>query len=1246
MLQACKTCGWAPYCSYLYRLQMQKNVPAVRFFRGTIMKLSILVLTICWCAVASLHASVVNAQDGLDKRISIELKNVLLRDALNKIGEAAEVSFVYVNSKTLDKNRVSISAQNEKVKTLLEKLLKPHSLTYTVIDDRIVIRYDPSVSLGEIIQTTKPLHDPPAFDVQGVVTSEKDVPLAGVSILVKGTAKGVATDNNGRFELKGLTSDAVLIVSVTGYRTEEIPLKDFKGGVLNIQLEAEATNLEEVVVTGFQNIDKKKFSGASVRLKAGDIKIDGIADVSRMLEGRAAGVSVQNVSGTFGTAPKVRIRGATSINGDNKPLWVVDGVVLEDIVNISNDQLSSGDPTTLLGSAVAGLNANDIESFDILKDAAATALYGARAMNGVVVITTKRGRAGKPVISYTGNFSTQLKPVYADFNIMNSAQQMSVLAELERKGILTSDILDQSDNGVYGKMFEMLNADDNGNFPLENTPEAKAAFLKRYALANTDWFDMLFRNNFMQEHSISISSGTDRSQSYFSTSYYGDNGWTIADRVNRYTLNYRNNYKFSNKLSGGFAAVGSVRQQRAPGALARNSNPVEGKYDRDFDINPFSYALNTSRTLTVHDENGGLEYFRRNFAPFNIINELLNNYIDLNLIDLRLQGNLAYKFNPHLRYEFVGALRYVKSSREHQITENSNMAQAYRAAGTSVIRANNKFLYRDPDEPEAEPVVALPYGGFYNRTEDLLISYDFRNSLNYTKTFAGVHSVNVLAGQQVKFADRQNFNNTGYGYQYENGGVPFIDYRILKQTVENNFPYYGMSRDFDRFVAFYASGAYTYDGKYNFTGTVRYDGSNRLGQSRKARWLPTWSLAGSWNVEREGFMADVAWVDYLTLRATYGLTASMGPATNSSIVLRNINTNRPYFSEVESVIQLANLENSELTWEKLYTANLGLDAGLFNRRMNISVDVYQRKSFDLISIIKTSGIGGEAYKAANYADMESKGIELLVGGEIFRAKDWSWRSNLTFGYNTTLITNAKNIPNIFSLVTAEGGNREGFPVRSLFSINYKGLDPVTGAPLFINQEGKESVAVYLQDEETQYLVYEGPVDPTITGGFSNTFRYKSLSLNVFITYQAGNTIRLYPAFSSTYSDLDAMPKEFYDRWMMPGDEKYTQVPSVLDAFAQAQLGGAYPYNNYNYSTQRVAKGDFVRLKTVSLTYQAGPNLISRLRLSSLALTAAATNPWLIYADKKLKGQDPEFFNSGGVAQPIQKQFTLSLKLGI
>ena len=1086
----------------------------------------------------------------------------------------------------------------------------------------------------------------PGNRITGRVTAIEDgLPLSGASVQNLRTRQGTITNSAGIFFIQGNRGDSIHI-SYTGKTAQTLA---YTGqAAMDVALVRLEGQLGDVIVTGFQTLNRKKFTGAAASLKADDLKITGPSDVSRMIEGQAAGVSVQNVSGTFGTAPKIRVRGATSINGENKPLWVVDGVVLEDIVNISNDQLSSGDPTTLLGSSVAGLNPNDIETIDILKDAAATALYGARAMNGVVVITTKKGRSGKAVVSYTGNFSTQLKPTYLDYNIMNSAQQMSVLGELERKGYLYYNILNLPNYGVYGQMYAALDANAYGNFPLQNTTEAKRNFLLRYAKANTDWFDILFRNSLIQEHSLSISTGSDRSQTFFSTSFYHDNGWTIADKVNRYTLNFRNNYNFNDKLSVGFMTVGSVRQQKAPGTIRRTDNPVAGQFERDFDINPFSYALNTNRALTAYDSAGNLEYFRRNYAPFNIINELANNYIDLNVIDLKLQGELNYRFNNHLRYEFIGALRYAKSSREHQITENSNMANAYRAgADDPIINERNKFLYKDPDHPNDPAVSVLPYGGFYNRTEDQLINFDLRNSLHYNNTFNDVHEVSFLLGQQIKYADRQNFGNTGYGYQYNNGGIPFIDYRILKQTIEANFPYYEMQKYYDRFAAFYFNTQYTYNRKYNLYGTVRYDGSNVLGASQHARWLPTWSFGGAWNVEQEKFMSKMYAINYLKLRASYGITASLGPATNADVVLRSATTNRPYADERESVIDIINLQNSDLTWEKNYQANVGIDIGLLDNRLSASIDGYSRRSFDLISRIKTSGIGGEPYKVANYADMKSYGFEFLVNGQIIRKKNYGWRSTLTFGFNQTEITNAANVPLIFDLVQPEGGNREGYPVNSLFSIDFQGLDHKTGIPLFTDETGKTSQAVYLQSDSIQHLIYEGPVDPPITGGFSNTFNYKNWSLNVFITYQAGNKIRLYPAFRGGYVDLDAMPKEFWDRWEMPGDEKITNIPAISDLYFSYLAGatGSYPYNNYNYSTARVADGSFARLKTVSLTYQLGSSALKRLSvIKNGSITAAASNMWLIYSDKKLQGQDPEFFNAGGVAQPIQKQITVSLKL--
>jgi TonB-linked SusC/RagA family outer membrane protein len=1080
--------------------------------------------------------------------------------------------------------------------------------------------------------------------ITGKVVDSVGQPMEGVTVSVKGDSKlKTLTDAGGVFKLTVPGSAQTLIFSYVGHIDKTAAIGN--RSVINVSLELSDSKLDDVVVTGFQRIDKAKFGGAAVSLKADQVKIDGMSDVSRMLEGRVAGVAIQNPSGTFGAAPKVRVRGATSLNGANKPLWVIDGVVLEDIVNISNDQLTSGDPSTLLGSPVAGLNPNDIESFDILKDASAAALYGARAMNGVIVITTKKGKSGKANINYVGNYSSQLKPSYNNYNIMNSAEQMSVLAQLERDGLMTSNVASRANNAMYGKMYNMLVGDDNGNFPLENTPEARRDFLLRYAKANTDWFDVLFRNSFIQEHSLSVTFGTEKSQSYFSTSFLNDNGWTIGDKVKRYTLNFRNNYKFSDKVQAGFSTLSSVRQQRAPGTVTRRSNPVEGKYDRDFDINPFSYALNTSRAITPYDENGNKEYFIRNFAPFNIIDELANNYMDINMVDIRLQGDLSYKFAKNFRYDFLGAMRMVKTGREHQITERANMANAYRAAGNATIREANNFLYRDPENPEAEKVVVLPRGGFYNRTEDDLTFYNIRNSVNYNNTFASKHTVDVLVGQEIKFTNRKSANNTGYGYQYEQGGIPFLDYRILKQTIENNFPYYGMSQNFERFAAFYGTAGYSFDKKYNVSFYGRYDGSNKFGKAALNRWLPTWSVSGAWNFDKENFTEDWNWLDFGKLRASYGVNGDMGPATNADVLFRNYITNRPYQDERESAIDLASLANRELSWEKMKSTNVGLEIGILRGKLAATIDWFSRKSEDLIDRISTSGIGGQFYKYANYANLSSNGWDVSLDANVFRNRDWSINLKATFGYAKTKITSLNNQPLIFDMIGADGANQVGYPVRSLFSIQYAGLRPADGVPTFINEKGENATDVYFQDNDISHLKYEGPVDPPYTSGLGATVKYKNLTLNVLVTSQAGNKIRLAPAFSSSYSDWTALPRDFNDRWVQGGEELITNVPAVLDAlYRNANIG--YAYNVYNYSDVRVAKGDFVRLKSVTLNYSLLSDFIKKAGFTNASVSATAINPWLIYADKKLRGQDPEFFNTGGVAQPLQKQVVLSLKLGL
>lgn len=1208
-------------------LILRKN--ELRFFLK-VMKLSILLTLIC---TFSLSASVLSQQV-----VKLENQTTTYKELFGEIKKQTGYIVVYNNNRLNKETKISIDKKESTLETLLSEVLETEEVDYKLQDEFIILFPKKEDAKQSKVAKRK---------VTGKVVDSEGLALPGVTVMIKGTQQGVATDAEGNFSINLNDSQNALVVSFIGMAPQEVDVTNKTS--VTVELKSDTQQIDEIVVsTGYQKIDRKLFTGSAARVNAEDAKVEGIVDVSRMLEGKTAGVQVQNVSGTFGAAPKIRVRGSSSIYGDQKPLWVVDGVVLEDVVDVSADDLSSGDATTLISSSVAGINSDDIESFQILKDAAATALYGARAMNGVIVIKTKTGKKGKTTINYSSNFTVKLKPSYSQFNIMNSKEQMAVYLEMMDKGWLNFARVSKNKNGgVFLKMYDQIKSynEKTGKFGLANTPEAKANFLRKYEMANTDWFDILFNNSLAQEHSLSLSSGSEKSQTYVSTSFYNDEGWAKQSGVKRYTGNFKTKINLNKKLSFALSTVGSIREQNAPGTSARVDDVFTGSYKRSFDINPFSYALNTSRTMRAYDENGKLEYYKRDHTPFNILNELNNNTLELNVVDIKFQGELDYKINKHLQYNMVGSIRYVKSTREHKITENSGTAEAYRMAINSTIRKRNSLLYSDPENPNAEPISVLPRGGFYNRYENTLKNIYFRNTLNYNQTFNENHIVNVLSGFEIKSTDRQAYYGNGPGYQYNYGGVPFIDYRYFKQAIEANRELYSMGYTYDRFVAGFINTGYSYQGKYTINNTLRIDGSNQLGQDRSSRWLPTWNFSGSWIASEEDFMKNQDVISFLKLRATYGLTASMGAAKNSTVILFNSVTNRPYVSEKETGIEISKLENKDLTWEKQYEANYGMDLGLLDNRINLSTDVYFRKGFDLIGLVSASGIGGERLKWGNYADMDTKGIEFSLNTVNIQKNDLKWTTTFSLGYNKNEITDLKSQPIAYELLRAEGGAIQGGPVRGLYSIPFAGLDS-KGVPEFIGPDGEKTKDINLQSKDTKYLKYEGSVDPTYSGGFNNKIKFKNFTLNAFISFAGGNKIRLNPIFSTQYSDIDAMSKEFINRWAVAGDENITNIPSIISQRLQdVEYDDIRPHNYYNYSTARVADGDFIRLKNISLDYAFSKQLIQKIGLSHASLKFQATNLWLIYSDKKLNGQDPEFFAAGGVALPQPRQFTLSLKVG-
>lgn len=1087
--------------------------------------------------------------------------------------------------------------------------------------------------------------------VSGTITDETGLPVTGVTVQVVGTSRGVISDFDGNYAIKANEGE-VLKYSYIGLKTAQVTVTS--NDTINIIMKEDLEALDAVVVTGYQDVDRELFTGASQTIQVADVKLDAVPDISRSLEGRAAGVSVQNVTGTFGAAPRITIRGSSSILGDTKPIWVIDGAIQEEIVDISFQDLVAGDINSLLSSALAGLNANDIESFEILRDASASAQYGARALNGVIVITTKSGKKNqKPTFSYNSEYAVRAIPNYGQYNLLNSQETVSIyqqLASTQVGQITNTGVVNGRTGGIYNLLFNSLEPNEQGEFDVINTPEGRNRFLQQFELANTDWFKELFRTTPTQTHTLSFSAGGDKSATYASIGYFTDPGWTIADRVRRLTGNLRNTYYFgeNDKLKVTTQLNASIRNQIAPGTLDREEDPFFGSFNREFDINPFNYALTTSRAIRARNNEGDLEFVRNNWAPFNILQETDNNFIELNVNDVRFQTQLDYKINDNLKYSFLGTARYATSLSDHSTTEFSNAAASYRADENQLIRDANTFLFRDPETPNFSPRVVLPVGGILRNTRNTITTYTFRNTLEYKKRYKdGLHGLTLYGGQEYRHTDRSNGFNTGFGYQFSRGGTVFTDPDIIRKTILEGDDYFGFQETQNREVTFFANATYDYDKKYVLNLSGNYEGSNRAGKARGTRWLPTYTASGRWNIHKEDFINNGGVINNLVLRGSYGLSALIANnASNNEAIFRNEVTDRVLIEDRENAIDIIDLQNSELTWEKQIEYNLGLDIGFFGNRIAMNVDAYFRDGSDLIDFITSSGIGGEAIKLGNFSSLETKGIEFQINTVNISNNNFRWNSAFNISLLKQEITELQQEPNVFDLVTGgQFGNAVGFAPNSLYSFNFLGLD-TDGFPTFSLPD--EDIDFQSTDNPLAFLVHEGPTLPNVTGGLANSFSYKNWDFSFFMSFAAGNKIRLDPAYSSVYSDLSVFPTEFVNRWLTPGDENITNIPAIPTSQAIQRRGvtnSTQIYNAYNFSTERIADGDFIRMKNITLGYTLGNDIVKRLGLSRFRLSLQTTNPFLIYSDDKLAGQDPEFIRSGGVAFPITKLYTFTLNVG-
>ena len=936
---------------------------------------------------------------------------------------------------------------------------------------------------------------------------------------------------------------------------------------------------------------------------------------------------------TAQTPMNTNTRGATSISGSTKPLWVLNGVVLQGTVDLKPEDLVSDDAKMLIAAAIPGLTAESIESFKVLKDASATAIYGQRAIGGVVAITTKRGSTGGSSITYTNESTFRFIPTYGEYNIMNSQDQMSVIQELIRGGHFKSENQSITQNkGIIGRMYDLFYVlDRNGNSVVPNTEAGRTAYLQAAERRNTNWFNELFQTSIMQNHTLSFSSGTEKSSYYASLSGLFDPGWTKGDQLSQYSGNLNANYNLSSKFKLNVISDLSYRKE---------TTPKQDIYD---------YAVTHSRSMDPK------EYYVNDFAPYNIFNEIDNAYKNINIANLRLQAELTYRITKKVEATMMGAIRYYINQQNTEFKENSNYAQSYRAMPNSLVRTYNPRLYDDPNDPYDLPSIVLPEGGIRERRDRTTIGNSFRATLRYNDSFKdGLHNVSLFAGVEMDNYKNTDDKNHNYGVLFGSGNYSYYTYLFFKKLQEENSSYYSIYNTINNTQAFFTNGSYTFGNRYTINGTLRYDASNKFAESRYIRWMPTWNVGVNWSVSNEKFFPRLKPLSHLSFKASFGITAISPSVSNS---LSQIYTNMPWrnSSKREIGLNIVDNANHDLTYEKNQELNLGTQFGLFNNRINVSAEWFNRRSYDLIGNIVTQGVGGTITKKGNMAELRIRGVELGLETTNIKTKDFSWKTSFIYSRSKNEITKLLTNPTVRNMIgysssskSVAGFAKEGYPLRSIFSVPFNGLND-KGLPTFLDSDGNSTVSgIRFDNRNVDFLEYSGTLIPTDKGSFSNSFSYKGLTLGVVFTYSYGNVVRL-RKLTNSYNDFWVAPRELNNRWQYPGDEERTNIPVLYTTYMYDLYGGynniIQAYNTYDYSNVRVAKGDNIRLKEISIGYTFGRDFLKRNKLRQLSVKLQGTNLALLYADKKLNGDDPDYL-ANGYSPIAAKRLIFTLRVGL
>lgn len=1059
-----------------------------------------------------------------------------------------------------------------------------------------------------------------------VISTEEKEPLIGASIVVTSQhlkkvginqgALGVTTNIDGEFSITIPSEVSEIECRYVGYTPQIITL-DKGQNRYQIIMSSSATMLDDVVVTGYQTIERRKLTASISKLKVDDEMLGSVMNIDQALAGQVAGLSAVQTSGTPGAPMKIRIRGTASLNGTQDPLWVIDGVPMNGTDVPTMEELKDVD--NIYQSSIAGLNPADIESITVLKDAAATAIYGTRAANGVIVITTKKGKVGTPEVNFSTRLSYSPKPNINRLNLLNSSEKVDLELDL-----LLSDYTYRENKGGVSRILQQ-----NGQFETYKSggwnalsPDVQAQ-INNLRLINTDWNDILFRSTFNQEYNLSISGGNDKATYYTSFGYYDEKGNVPGVDVNRFNVVLKTSYRLSNHLKVGASLFANRRKSNSyltdadgftnPVFYSRKANPYQLAYDEfgnyiyDIDIQG---REDSDLQFNVFEERNNTDYTQESSG----ITALFD-------VDFRLNNNL--KASTQLGFQI-----------DHADT------QSYAEAETYAMRKE----FERTTLATLGGASFLPDGGRHMQSKSTNKQINWKAQAEYNNTFANIHEIEGMLGTEIRKTWYEYFSSTAYGYDRKtltNKPVLFPNESWARQ-----YPLHSESYSENAYASFYGTASYSLLKRYTIGASIRFDGSDLFGVDKKYRFLPLYSFSGLWRINEEPFLRDVQFINNLGFRTSFGIQGNIDKST-SSYVMGYYNNISILPGITEDVIVLGTPPNRRLRWEKTYTFNTGIDMSIIDNAISFSIDYYHRKGNDLIALKMLPLETGFSSTSVNWASMRNQGLELALSTRNINTKDFSWTSNFNIAYNENKVLQ-ETVPS-----NQTTPSREGRPVNAIFAYKTAGLDE-EGYPLFMAKDGSivsaqeflklnnAGASTLTAEEQRNLYTYIGSGDPLITGGLINTFKYNQFELSFNFTFNLLMYTRVTPSYSNTMFDRGMNTnRDILNRWT-PSNTTSSLPALLVEGHRQSEYVQYSEFSLYSMLDTWVKRSDHIRLQNIRFGYTLPKNWINKIGAKDAVVALEARNLW-VFGCNYDNYLDPETMGNQ-FAQPIPKSYTFSLNV--